>query len=1062
MVDHEVNDTTPGVAAPVSERRLLTVLFCDLVNSTVLSARFDAEDWTEVLSHYVTAVAAQAEAFGGFVAKVMGDGVLIYFGYPRAREDDASRSMQAALAMVEAVRRLKPQWPNIDLSVRIGIATGPVVVSEMAAGGFVEQQAVVGETPNLAARLQALAEPNSVIVSQQTHDLALAEIDFVDLGPKALKGFDQPLRCWRVAGRRNLESRFVAKQPAEADYFTGRDAEVALLGECWRDTHTGTGRVVVIKGEPGVGKSQLISRIYAQARATPKSRMIFQCSELGGNVPFHPISEYFEFISRMMPADGTDARLAKLSAFVADNFADPAKALPLLTRLLSIPSAAGSGTAEQSPQEFKQELLTVLVSWLQAIARSHPLLIVVEDIYWVDASTLDLLNRLADVVDSGPILLVMTTRSDDHGFSPAQRPNVVTLQLLRLTQTASSDLVRHLLDHGSTDESVVDRIVHEADGNPLFIKQLVRVVTHEGKGGGQRGMLASSLTLQQVLQARLDNLQGGKQVAQFASILGRGFFRPLIVAAWPFDSESLFSGLAELEKEGLVNVRYLSDVIEYNFVHTLILEAAYTSLLKRDRRAFHAHVASVLESRFAELAAREPHVLARHYACAGDVARAVPFFVKATELALTRSAYVEAKNHSEQGLAALSDLGSSVERQRLELAIRPAYGTALVAVRGYSADDVYDNYERLLELARSAGDDLAEFQALLGLTRAAIVRAELVTARSLSSEFLAAAERVGRRELILTAELLVGIVYFLGGDLKAADAHLTRAVNAYDSVEHRLLAHRLGQDPGITALVWWALTLWMQGRLAEAKRAKEQALALARRLEHPFTLVYTLVRLISHERLRGDTAAAGQLAEEALELARARGFSSFEATALFWLSDLKIGSHHDPKDLRAMATEITTHAPVDQRDNVGYMLVCFAERALELNQMDEAIDALNHCMAEMEETTVRWCEAEAFRLRGRCVVAAGGPVDDAAIWFGRAMELAKAQGAPALRLRSAIELADLKRSTRDTAAAINVLEAACEAFDAGESGDELTAARGLLARLREDNASRRGNQDSGS
>ncbi|WP_170135045.1 ATP-binding protein [Acuticoccus kandeliae] len=1029
----------------VSERRLLTLLFCDLIDSTLLSAKLDPEDWAEVLSSYIETVARHTEGYDGFVAKVVGDGVFVYFGYPRAHEDDASRALHAALSVTDAVRSLSV-WPDVALGVRIGIATGPVVVRDMAAGGFTEHEAVVGETPNLAARLQSVAEENWIVVSDGTHDLAREEFDYVDLGSRELRGFDEPIRCWRVVAPRRIESRFLARHPLGSEEFVGREDESATLFEAWRLAREGRGRVVMVEGEPGIGKSRLVSNLYASARDATTTRMIFQCSELSKDTALHPVSAYFEYVCRIKPEDDPESRLQKLSQFVRSNIILDEQAIGLMARLMSIGLGVPAEIAQLPPAQFKERLFSALIEWVTGLAAHQPLFIVVEDVHWMDATTSEFLNQMVKAITEVPILLVLTTRGG--GFDLGTVEDGCVLRLARLEPKVARSLVALLTSETTLSQLGIDRIVEQTDGNPLFIQQAVRVLAdralseHDADASG----LGPSITLQQVLQARLDSLGRTKRVAQFAAILGRQFSKALLRATWPFEEDALEEGLEVLEREGLIAVRRLHDGVEYRFAHALIVDAAYSSLLKRDRREFHRQVAQVLEASFGDLSKREPHLLANHYAAAGEPRTAVPFFVKAAELALTRSAYVEARNHLEQGFANLADIADGEERDRLELALRPPFGAVIVATRGYATKEVDENYQRILDLARRHGDIRFEFHALLGLTRAAIVLAEIAKARALSGDLLGAAHKLGQPELVLTAELLVGIAELMAGDLNNAHRHLSIAHAAYDPVRDRLLAHRLGQDPGCTALVWLAMHAWLGGHLARYRTYRADALALARDLEHPFTLGYALVRLVAIDRLSGDLEAARALAVEASALARSRGFPAFDAAARFWLAELAIDEDGDAAHLDEMEKEISANAPTDQRNNIGFMLLCLAERAFALGDPKRAADALDRCADAIAETDVRWCEAELYRLRGRHALS-GGDKGAAAAWFAKAAEIAEGQGACFLRLRACVDLAQLQSGIGNRVDAIAVLDGACRTLSDEVEGIELDAARTLLSNL---------------
>lgn len=1032
---------THGESSARGEHRQLTVMFVDLIGSTALSVQLDAEDMGDVLRRYQDTVSRIIKDYGGVVGQYLGDGVLAYFGWPKAHEDEAQRAIRAGLEITRSVALLK-SGKDEKLSCRVGMATGLVVVGDLIGEGIAQQQMIVGETPNLAARLQDLAEPNAIVTCQQTHDLAANEYRYADMGTFDLKGFTEPVRCWRVVAPIVVESRFAGRARERDTKVVGREIELARIREQWLATLSGNRQVVIVEGEAGIGKSCLVSAFWASVEDDASARVIYQCSELHQNTALQPITARFEYAAKITAEDSAEARFEKLADYTGSDLDN--EQLALLARAMSIPSPGQNSAAQLPPQQFKRKLFGTFEHLLRSLASKKNLVLVMEDIHWIDATTFELLNHVLANIGDLPVLFVLTARS---GYEPMTcTDNLQIVGLGKLSDTEARDMIGDLTSERQISGELVERVVTQTDGNPLFIEQAVHMLHSQPKAKSSKVGAAQSLSLQQLLQARLDHLGRDKRVAQFAAVLGRQFSHALVTATWPYDRARLSAGLTRLQQEGLLEERRQFDQIDYRFSHALVRDAAYSSLLKRDRRAFHRNVARALETIFADLPAREPHLLAQHHLQAEAVSTAVPYFISAAQLSLTRSAYIEARNHLEQALGVLDQIKDDAERNKLELALRPPYGAALVAVCGYTAAEVEANYERILALSRVVDDHGSRFHALLGLTRSAIVRAEIARARELGEELLAAAEKVEVPEFRLTADLLVGIALLIGGRLERATIHLGRATDAYDPVAHRGLAHRLGQDPGITGYVWAALSSWIRGRFARAADERTRAESLARQLKHPFTLTYILSRLILLYRLAGDLTEVQRLANETCKLAQAQNFQAFDASASFWLAEVNSHLHQDASQLEAIAGGISGHTENDQRNNVGYMLVCLAERALEFGRHELAANALEQCEAEIAQTDARWCEPEFYRMRARYALVVGDQAT-AADWFRKSIELATSQGAIALQLRSALELAQLQQETGVEMQGLDALQDVVALHDLSAETSELVAARLLLPEL---------------
>src|SRR5271166_145000 len=665
--------STPAASAPAvtaaapapadAERRQLTVMFCDLVGSTALSTRFDPEDLRELIGDYHRAVADTVGRFDGFVAKYMGDGVLIYFGYPQAHEDDAERAVRAGLAVIEAVGRLPARQ---DLRVRLGIATGLAVVGDLIGEGAAQERGVVGETPNLAARLQGLAAPNTLIIGEATRRQVGGLFDLADLGPQALTGFAEPQPAWRVIGESGMLSRFEALRSG-ATPLVGRDEEVELLIRRWQQAKSGEGRVVLISGEPGIGKSRLTAALSEHIGSEPHIRVRYFCSPHHQDSALHPFIARLERAAGFARDDTADARLGKLRALLAPGTPDNDD-IALLAELLSLPSSAAE--LNLSPQRKREKLFEALLSQLAAEARQRPVLVVFEDAHWIDPTSRELLDLIVDRVRHLPVLLAITFRPE---FQPpwGGRSHVTGLALNRLGERDGEALVQTLAGNAALAPDIVAEIVERTDGVPLFVEELTKAVLESAARGDRvtavlgtasPAALSVPTTLHASLMARLDRLgPAAKEIAQIGAVLGREFAYELIepVAQRP---EELQAALNQLNEAGLLFCRGTAPHASYLFKHALVQDAAYSTLLRGRRQELHARVAAALEEHFADLVERQPELLAHHLTSAGDTERAVDQWLKAGRYAAVRLAYLEAIAHFEQGLGLLHSLPESPVR----------------------------------------------------------------------------------------------------------------------------------------------------------------------------------------------------------------------------------------------------------------------------------------------------------------------------------------------------------------------------------------------------------------
>ena len=764
--------SSPTVAAPEAERRHLTVLFCDLVGSTELAGRLDPEDLRDVIRAYQDACAGAIVRFEGHVAKYMGDGVLAYFGYPRAHEGEAERAVCAGLQAVRAVGALTP-CAGPPLQARVGIATGMVVVGDLVGEGAAQEEAVVGETPNLAARLQALAEPGSVVVGPTTRRLLGGLFDYADLGVHRLKGFAAPVRAWRVLGSGRAEGRFEARQAAGLTPLVGREHELGLLLDRWRQAAEGDGQVVLLGGEPGVGKSRLVRALREQLGEHSLTPLSHFCSPYHQGSALHPVIGLLERGAGLARDDPPERQLDKLEALLALATDDVPAVAPLLADLLGIPTGGRYPPLALSPQRRKERTLAALLTQLEGLAARQPVLALYEDVHWSDPTTLELLDQIVDRVPGSRVLVLIT-------FRPEFRPpwigfaHVSLLTLNRLNKRQVAAMAERVAGGKALPPEVLEQIAAKTDGVPLFVEELTKTVLEAGllQEEGDRYTLAGPLpalaipaTLYDSLMARLDRLAPVREVAQVGAVIGREFGHELLTAVMPLHGEELAHALTELVDSELVFRRGTAPHATYTFKHALVQDAAYASLLRGKRQQLHARIAAVLEEQFLEVAEAQPELLARHFAEAGLGRQAIAYLQKAGDRAAERSAYAEAISHLSRGLELLQVLPDDPERTLQELDLRIALGSAFMATRGYAGAEVEATYLRARELCRQAGETSRLFPVLHGLYRFHHVRGELQAAREAGEQLLSLAEGLKDPALFVEAHRALGVPLFWLGDV---------------------------------------------------------------------------------------------------------------------------------------------------------------------------------------------------------------------------------------------------------------------------------------------------------
>ncbi|TMA51527.1 MAG: hypothetical protein E6J80_13380, partial [Deltaproteobacteria bacterium] len=781
MLDARQND---------GERRQLTVMFCDLVGSTTLSTQLDPEELRDVVRAYQESCTTVIQRYEGHIAQHLGDGLLVYFGYPAAHEDDAQRAVCTSLEIIEALQHLNPHLPH-SLQVRIGIHTGLVVVGEIGSSTKREVLAL-GETPNLAARLQGLAEPDTVVISEATSHLVHGWFDCRALAAQELKGFSTPVTVYRVLGASGVQSRFEVAVQAGLTPLVGRDLELGLLRERWAQAQDGAGQVVLLSGEPGIGKSRLVQELKHVVTQAGAVRIEYRCSSYHQNSAFYPLIEHLQRVLHFTAGDTPQDKLHKLEQTLSRYRFPQSDTVPLLAALLSLPPPEGSPSLPLTPQQQRQKTLAALVRWLFEEAERAPVYTVWEDLHWADPSTLEFLTVCLDQTPTARMLMVLTGRPE---FTPpwASRSHVSHLVLSRLGRQQSSAIVEGVTGGKPLPQEVVQQIANKTDGVPLFVEELTKMVVESGlvrevegryELNGPLPPLAIPSTLQDSLMARLDRLASVRDIAQMGATIGREFTYEVLRAVSPLTEESLQRGLKQLVEVELVYQSGLPPQARYLFKHALVQETAYQSLLKSRRQQLHQQVARVLEEQFPQTVEAQPELVAHHYTEAGLLEQAIPYWQQAGQCAAQRSAHTEAVSHFTKGLELLKTLPDTPERVQQELALQITLGASLVRIKGHAAPDVERTYARARALCQQVGDFSQLSRVLTGLWGLYTNLAEHKAAQALGEQLLDLAQQTGNPTALLVAHNALGTTLWWRGELTLAREHLDHVLALDASQPH--------------------------------------------------------------------------------------------------------------------------------------------------------------------------------------------------------------------------------------------------------------------------------------
>jgi len=1041
---------------PEAERRQLTVMFCDLVDSTRLSSELDLEDYREVVREYQKVCSKVITRFDGHVAQLLGDGLLVYFGYPMAHEDDAQRAVRTGLGIVDAIRSLNivlEQEKGITLAVRLGIHTGLVVVGKMGGSGRQEQLAL-GETPNVAARIQGLAEPDTLMVSEATYRLMQGYFDCEPLGEHDLRGVSQPIAVYRVLGDSGIQSRLDVASSRGLTPLVGREAEVTLLLERWEQAKDKHGQVLLLSGEAGIGKSRLVQVLKDHVADEPQIR--FECRSLPyfTNSALYPVTDFLQRTLRFQTDDTPETKLDKLEQNLSQYRLPLDESVPLFASLLSLSAPEDRyPPLNLSPQRQRQKTLESIVTILLELAERQPILFILEDLHWTDPSTLELLDLLIDQTPTASLCVLLTCRPE---FQPTwqHRSYLMEVTLNRLSHTQVESMAQQVTGGKELPAEVLKQIIEKTDGVPLFVEEMTKAVLESGvvkeieeryELTGPLSSLSIPSTLQDSLMARLDRLVTAKGVAQYGAVIGRQFSYALLHAVSQLDNTVLDRELGRLVDAELVYQRGLPPQAIYAFKHALIQDTAYQSLLRSTRQQYHQRIAWVLVERFPEIVEAQPELLAHHYTEAGCDEQAIGYWQRAGQHASARSAYIEAMVHLTKGLEVLYRLPDTSQRAQRELEMQMSLGPVLMATKGHASPDVERVYNRARTLCQQAGETSQNFPVLWGLWRFYYNQARLRTARELSEQLLTLDEYPQEGSLLMAAHAAQGTSLYFMGEFAAAQPHLQQCLATSLSEVHRVLAIRYGVAPEVQGYVFLAQTLWTLGYPEQALQQSHSACALAQELAHPPSIVLALYYAARLHQSRRETSACHEHAEAVITLATEHGLPHWVALGIFLQGWVLAMQGQREAGVKKMHQGLTKVLELGVQLAKQLIVVALTEFKKTQEEIAEWLCLLSQEEERIDKSGQGLHKAEIFRLKGVLLLRQTVPdIAQPEACFHQALDIARRQQAKSWELRAATSLARLWQSQGKRQAAHELLAPVYDWFTEGFDTADLLDAKKLL------------------
>jgi class 3 adenylate cyclase/predicted ATPase len=1047
--------------SPEAERRQLTVMFCDLVDSTKLSSQLDPEEYRDVVRAYHTACTAVIRRYDGHIAQLLGDGLLVYFSYPQAHEDDAQRAVRAGLGILDALGDLNQglhQDKGIQLALRIGIHTGLVVVGDMGSTGRHEQLAL-GETPNVAARMQGLAAPNSLVVSSATYRLIQGYFECQDLGAQTLRGVAEPLHVYRVLQESSVHSRLDIASTRGLTPLVGRESEVTLLLERWEQVKAGHGHVVLLTGDAGIGKSRLVQTLKDYVVNEPHIRWECRSLEYSQNTALFPLTDLFQRILRFEAHETADTKLEKLTHALSQYRLPLEESVQLLAPLFSLPLPGNRyPPLNLSPQRQRQKTLETLVAILQELAEHQPVLFILEDLHWTDPTTLELLNLLIDQTPTASMLVLLTCRPH---FQPAwhHRSYLTEITVNRLAQPQIVRMVERIADGKILPPEVMQQIVEKTDGVPLFVEELTKAILESGHlketDGhyeliGSLSTFAIPATLQDSLMARLDRLVTAKAVAQYAAVIGRQFAYDSLSTVSQLDEATLQRELGRLVEVEIVYQRGVPPQATYVFKHALIQDAAYESLLKSTRQQYHQRIAQVLETQFPETTEGQPELLAHHYTEAGLTEQAVHYWQQAGQSAIQRSAHVEAIAHLRQGLELLKTLPETSERTQREVDMHIALGTSLIATKGPAASEVEHTYLHAQHLCEHLEAPHQLFSVLRGLWNYYLVRAELRTAHALGEQLLSLAQQAQHPVMLVAAHSALGRTLLFLGETALAHTHFEQGIALYDSQQYRAAVFHGGGDAGVICHSLSSWTLWFLGYPDQGLARSHEAVTLAQQIAHPFSLGFALFFAAMLHLFRREVPLTRERAAALISLAQEQGFQYWVAGGSIYHGSALVHQGQSQEGIAQIEQGLTAWRATDAELGRSTILTFLAEAYGTMAQPEVGLTVLAEALVHVEHTGERYFEAEIHRLKGALLLQQSSDNQaEAETCFHHALDIARSQQAKSFELRTATSLARLWQQQGKLQEAHDLLAPIYNWFTEGFDTADLQEVKALLDALGE-------------
>jgi class 3 adenylate cyclase/predicted ATPase len=1031
-----------------AERRHLSILFCDLVASTEIAAKLDPEDLRDLLTSYHGAATEAVERFGGHVALILGDGLLVYFGYPRAHDDDAQRAVLAGLAILDAIsalNRRSASGQRPKLAARVGIHTGSVVVGESSGKGA----DVHGDVPIVASRVQNAASPDTVFITAATHQLVSGLFVVEDQGAALLKGIAKPVQLYRIIQPSGVRGRLAAAAARGLTPFIGREHELRLLLNCWDRARQGEGQVILVVGEPGIGKSRFLQRFREELAGTPHIWSEGAAAALHQNTPFYTVIDMLQQRFRWRGEAGADERIASLEASLGLVGASLTEAVPLIAPLVNLTVPAKYPPLQIPPEQQRRRLLATIAAWTLGIARLQPLVIAIEDLHWADPSSLEVMQLLAEQAAMAPLLLICTARPEFRAPWP-MRTHHTHLMLNRLSARDVREIVAGMAAQAALAPAAIEALVERSRGVPLFAEELTRAVLE--RGDTEPSVREIPVTLHDLLAARLDRLGAAREVAQVGSVIGPEFSWGLLRAIVRIESERLEAYLRELADAEVLFEQGTPPDASYAFKHALIQDAAYQSLLRSTRHHYHRQIAQALQERFPEIAEAQPELVAHHYTEAALRSQAIPWWQAAGQKAVQRSANAEAVSHFTKGLELLNTTPEGAERIQQELGLQLALGTPLIASKGFASPEVGRLYARARDLCQQAGEVHQLFSVQKGLWLFHTSRAEHDTAHDWAEKCHRVAQAAQDPDLIMETHHALGVTFTNLGQFSAALEHLDEAIALSDP--HRHTRSRARRTIAVACRSTAAWNLWFLGYPEQALKRSEEALGLATELSHPFTLTVGLLYDAWVHQLVRDRHTIRERAEAALA-------HVIEHDFVFWIPIgmmLQAWAHAEngqvEQGVGEMRQGLAAYRATGSDVMRPFFLAQLAELHGKLGQATEGIGVLAEAQEAADNSGERWWQPELYRLKGELTLQRSGDrtaraegQSEIETYFRQSLEMASRLSAKSLELRAALSLSRLWQKQGRRAEARRVLGEVYGRFTEGFDTADLLEARTLLAEL---------------